>query len=106
MATPEGLLGPRRTIANPMIDKEQSRRLHADWWGKCRTCRFWQGCDAGNGSGTPGNQIRWTPGPCTNPASDLYNQETWTDGHCAKWDSFDLETALEILAEEQEVHDP
>ena len=24
------------------IDRADSVRLHEDWWGKCRTCRFWQ----------------------------------------------------------------
>jgi len=70
-----------------------------DWWGKCRTCKYWHGADAGNGSGTIGNQVRWLPAICTNPISDLYQQETWTDGHCNKWDSFDIDTALDILQE-------
>ena len=75
-----------------MINKEESKRLHMDWWGKCRTCKFWQGTDVGK-------QIRWNPGQCANPVSELYLQETWTEGHCHKWDSFDIETALELLQE-------
>jgi len=82
-----------------MMDKEESYRLHCDWWGKCRTCRFWGGTDQGDGSGSYGNSPRWNPGPCNNPDSDLYQLETWTEGHCKKWDSFDLKTALEILEE-------
>jgi hypothetical protein len=84
------------------MDKEESKRLHMDWWGKCRTCRFWQGTDAGNGDGSVGNQIRWNPGQCSNPSSDLYGQETWTEGHCNQWDTFDLETAVELLEGNEE----
>ena len=82
-----------------MMNKEESKRLHIDWWGKCRICRFWQGTNNGDGSGTFGNEVRWNPGPCINPESDLYQQETWTEGHCQKWDSFDIDTAFELLDE-------
>ena len=71
------------------MDKQESKRLHMDWWGKCRTCRFWQGSD----------EIRMSPGICKNPISDLFEQETWTEGHCNKWDSFDIDTALEVMSE-------
>jgi hypothetical protein len=27
----------------------------------------------------------------------IYKQETWIEGECPKWDSFDLETAYEML---------
>jgi hypothetical protein len=84
-----------------MIDKDMSRRLHMDWWGKCRTCRYWHGTDAGDGSGRMGNQVRWQDSPCTNPASDRYQEVTTTEGHCSKWDSFDVETALELLQEDE-----
>ena len=76
-----------------MIDKEESRRLHLDWWGKCRTCLFWQGTDNGN-------HVRWNNALCNNPDSELYKKETWTEGHCSKWDSFDIQTAFEILEED------
>jgi hypothetical protein len=71
------------------MDKKESIRLHTDWWGKCRTCLFWQGSD----------ERRMANGICKNPKSDLFEQETWTEGHCKKWDSFDIETALELLEE-------
>lgn len=67
------------------VTKEESIRLHYDWWGQCRTCEFWQSAD------------RKAPGLCGNLTSPLYNNETWTEGHCEKWDSFDIETALEFL---------
>ena len=81
------------------MDKQESKRLHMDWWGKCRTCRFWQGTNAGDGSGSMGNQTRWNPGLCNNPKSPLFEQETWTEGHCDKWDSFDIDVALEMMGE-------
>lgn len=82
------------------MNKETSRRLHMDWWGKCRTCRHWHGADAGDGSDTAAdNQPRWHPANCENPDSDLFGQETWTEGYCPKWDSFDLETAYEMMEE-------
>ncbi len=71
------------------ISKEESRRLHIDWWGKCRTCRFWASTDP----------RRMEPAQCTNPRSNMLNQETWTEGHCPQWDSFDIDTALEVLDE-------
>lgn len=70
-----------------MIDKEESIRLHYDWWGQCRTCEFWVGSDP----------TRMNPGICKNSKSDLFEQETWTEGHCSKWNSFDTETAIEFL---------
>lgn len=83
------------------MDKEQSKLIHIEWWGKCRSCRFWGGTDAGDGSGSLRNQARWNPGPCTNEASDMYQKETWTEGHCSKWDSFDIETAFELMDENE-----
>ena len=76
------------------MDKDESKRIHLDWWGKCRTCRHWQGTDESS------QLLRWNPGLCDNPASDLFKQETWTEGHCNKWDTFDIETALEIMQED------
>lgn len=82
-----------------MISKEESKRLHMDWWGKCRTCRHWAGTDQGDGSGSYMNNPRWNPGICTNSKSELFELETWTDGHCPRWDSFDIDTALELMEE-------
>jgi hypothetical protein len=85
------------------ITKEQSKRLHCDWWGQCRTCRHWNGKSNGDGSDRRGNEIRWQDGNCENPASPLYQQETTTDGHCRKWDTFDIETALEIMEDGERI---
>ena len=70
-----------------MIDKKESIRLHYDWWNQCRTCLYWIGSD----------QKREEPANCYNPKSDLYKEETWSEGHCKEWESFDIETALEFL---------
>ncbi len=72
--------------------KEFSIRVHENWWGKCRSCLFWKGSD----------ERRMESGTCDNPASDMYKKETWTEGHCVKWDSFDINTALELLDEVDE----
>jgi hypothetical protein len=42
------------------------------------------------------------PGSCNNSASELYQQETWTEGYCSEWDSFDIETALEVMQEREQ----
>ncbi len=83
-------------MSNPPLGSNESKRLHLDWWGKCRTCRFWDGADkiSPREGREPMVQIRWEPAPCTNPASPLYGQETRTEGHCKKWDSFDVDVAL------------
>ncbi len=68
------------------MNKNDSFRLHEDWWGACRTCRFWTG-----------DRLKMTPGTCSNNKSPLFEQETWTEGHCHMWDSFDIDTAVEFL---------
>lgn len=73
------------------ISREESIRIHEDWWGKCRSCRFWHGSDE------PPRHVKWNPAPCTNPDSPLFQQETWTEGHCRKWDSFDIDLAFELM---------
>jgi hypothetical protein len=70
------------------MDKSESKRIHEDWWNKCRTCRFWTG-----------NRETMDPGKCSNEKSDMFGQETWTEGHCKKWDTFDIDVALELMEE-------
>ncbi len=77
-----GRTGRRQGVLN----LAESIRLHEDWWGKCRTCTFWGG-----------DREHRTPGPCGNSLSPLRSQETWTEGHCPKWDTFDVEGALAVL---------
>lgn len=73
----------------PLLNSKESYRLHEDWWGKCRTCEFWKSED------------RWEPGLCQNKKSPMFEQETWTEGHCQNWDSFDYHTALKILEDDE-----
>jgi hypothetical protein len=32
----------------------------------------------------------------------MYQKETWAEGHCSKWDSFDIDTALEVMQEDED----
>ncbi len=59
---------------------EESKRLHLDWCGQCRTCKHWN---------SPVDRPVTGGFPCVNKASPLYAQETTSDGYCEKWDSFD-----------------
>ena len=76
------------------MEKEESRRIHQDYWEKCRTCRWWYGNRSGVGEGT-----------CTNERSEINRDRptarfinTFADGHCdGEWDSFDVDVALEIM---------
>lgn len=70
--------------------KELSARIHFDWWGKCRTCEFWDGVRDFGLRDEPG-------GLCKNEKSALHGQMPWSEGHCEYWDSYDYETALEVL---------
>lgn len=81
-------------MINLPVSKEESIRLHTDWYGKCRTCEFWGGTDS------PGH-LRWNPGLCNNEKSDLYKVETWTEGHCEHWSSFDPATCGEMFLSDQ-----
>jgi hypothetical protein len=69
-----------------MLPPLSSFDLHLDWWGKCRTCAFWVG-----------DRQKGFMGGCSNPKSDLGGTPTSTEGYCKKWDSYDIETALDIM---------
>ena len=79
------------------MNKIEIKRIHFNWWGQCRSCRFWGGEDGLHSNNSIAH--RWNPGPCNNPLSPLFREETWTEGYCEKWDAFDLEIALEIMRE-------
>lgn len=67
------------------LSEDERKRLLDDWWGKCRTCKYWTGEDSTeNGIYHP----RWKPGLCTNEKSKLYKEETWTEGYCEEWEEF------------------
>jgi hypothetical protein len=71
------------------MNEEDSLRLYYDWWGQCRTCRFW--------SATEADRLAMRPSKCLSFASPLSGQETWTEGHCLEWDAFDLDRAIAFL---------
>lgn len=103
LGSPAGLIDHTQLTLDPVwkcpecghsadiMTKKESLMLHYDWWGQCRTCVSWQVSDS----------TRSGPAICKNPESPLYNTETWTEGHCDKWDSFDIETALELLEKDK-----
>jgi hypothetical protein len=67
-------------------------RLHLDWWGQCRTCRYWQ-TEEREGRGS-------FDGECKSLSSPLRGQTTSTEGECPAWDSYDEDAALEVLYRE------
>jgi len=58
----------------------------------CRTCRFWKTSDPERFD----NNSR-----CGNINSPLFNENTWTEGQCDYWDSYDIDTALEIIENDE-----
>lgn len=83
------------------MEKEESRRLHLDWHGKCRTCKFWQGTDELN-ENKEVIRHRWKSGPCINPESPFYQLNLFTEGYCQEWSSFDPEVENELFKKEME----
>lgn len=72
-------------VRGVQISKTESRRLHLDWWGKCRTCLHWTGDMSNIGVISAGAVLRH--GTCTSERSSLYGEETSTDGHCPEWNT-------------------
>lgn len=66
--------------------KSESFRIHLDWFGQCRTCKYWKG-----------NRDTMEDGPCDNALSPLYARTLWTSDECSYWDTFDEETACEVI---------
>lgn len=85
--------------ANVETEKEISVRIHYDWWGKCRTCKHWQG-----------NRVdpkTLSDGTCQSGKSQLSQQQTTWNGHCNMWDTYDIDTAIEVLAGDWDhIHNP
>lgn len=73
---------------------KEAVRVHFDWYGKCRTCKFW--C-SDNGRQVF-DQKGWR---CDCESSVLYNKETWWDGHCEKWETFYLDAAKEAIKQDE-----
>jgi len=74
-------------------NRGESRRLHLDWYGLCRTCANW------------GDKVgAWKRGSldvyvCGCSESELSGQHTTSSGLCPKWESFDPEVESELKAE-------
>ena len=75
------------------MDPAESHRIHLDWWGKCRTCEHWQG-----------NREKSEPATakCDCGMSDRCGLRSTWDGYCKEWDSFDIDTALQIMEEDEQ----
>ena len=65
-------------------NKAEAARLLVDWWGECRTCRFWSGEIA-------------RAAPCTNERSPNHGYPVESDGYCPQWDPKNLDVALRVL---------
>ena len=72
------------------MDPKESYRIHLDWWGECRTCVHWSG-----------DRIASTGGKCEGTSSPNYGYRTFTSGNCQEWDSFDTDTALQVMEDDQ-----
>lgn len=71
------------------MNRQESIRIHLDWWGKCRTCRFYNG-DRG--------ALGLAPAGCMNEASPLHAETVTHEGHCGKWDTFDSDVAFGLMS--------
>lgn len=69
------------------MDRDESIRIHWDWYGKCRTCNFWDSQE----------DRKKLEGRCDCKESPAYNEETWSEGHCKCWESFDPEIVKFVL---------
>jgi len=85
------------------MEHAESKRIHLDWWGKCRTCRHWAGPrrDVAKAARDAFYQNTHDYPRCTNEQSPLYWKLVGGGGHCEEWDSFDVDVALEIMEESE-----
>lgn len=73
--------------------KELSKRIHLDWWGYCRSCHFWKTNDP--------ERFDITNTKCGNINSPMFDENTWTEGKCDYWDSYDTDTAIEVMEDDE-----
>lgn len=71
-------------------------RLHVDWWGKCRTCKWWDPVDAQR------EAVSWDErgaltGICRGKKSVLFDVMTGPEGDCVEWDSYDVDAAIVVM---------
>jgi hypothetical protein len=74
-----------------IVSPEESYRIHLDWWGKCRTCTHWEG---------PREKSAPRTAKCSSASSDRYGLRSTWDGYCPEWDSFDTDTALQVMEDD------
>lgn len=78
------------------ISMAEKIEIHTEWWGKCVSCRHWQT------RVTVEHRDIITrskdPGACGFQKSPLFGQETWIEGQCEWWDSFDVDAAIAVMA--------
>ena len=85
-------------MSPPETPKELSARIHYDWYAQCRTCEFWACKDRSD---------VLSKASCDNKKSDMCGVVTTSSGHCKQWDTYDYETALEILdGKWDHIHNP
>jgi hypothetical protein len=79
--------------STPETSEEFSLRIHIDWWGKCRTCKEWDG-----------ERVKGFMGRCQHPLAAFRGCETDSDGPrtkdlrpCPDWESYDEDGALAAL---------
>lgn len=77
------------------FSKQDSINLHEEWLDRCKSCKFWDV----EVVGVLENRFseRRGCGRCHNTASDFYQHETGPESYCRKWESFDPETAAEVI---------
>ena len=83
---------------------DESKRLHLDWWGNCRTCKHWSGrrtTDGTTGVVISEEAHRDLVGTCYSNAGPFYLRHTRPNGRCVQWDSFDVDVALEVMEQSQ-----
>ncbi len=86
---------------NDWKNESEAQRLHWDWFGECRTCKWWTGIRTSWPQGSrPRESFR---AKCSNNASDGFDEEVSCDGDCPEWDSYDVDAALYVLEEDEKL---
>lgn len=70
------------------MTREESIRIHLDWWEKCRTCAFFMG---------DRETCHLARAMCSGVGSPFHGEIVTDEGYCSKWDSFDPEVAFGLL---------
>jgi len=79
-------IDPDLLAKNKESESEFSLRIHIDWWGKCRTCKEWDG-----------ERVQGFQGKCDHPQGVFRGSTTTSEGRCPDWESYDYEGACAAL---------